>query len=87
MLCKKNLRGEQIVKNLSKRRAFRKNRHFRKTRFLNRTKFKKKGLVAPSIQSKIQSHLDEIEEVTKILPVTQINVEVAQFDIQKINNP
>lgn len=91
-VAQKDLRGEQIVKNLSERRAFRRSRRFRKTRyrkarFLNRTKSKKKGWVAPSVKNKIQSHLDAIEEVTKILPVTQINVEVAQFDIQKINNP
>lgn len=81
-----------IVDLLSSRRESRRARRNRKTRyrkprFLNRTHTKKKGWLAPSIRQKIETHWSVIERVCKILPVTKITVECAQFDIQKIKNP
>lgn len=81
-----------IVDKLSTRREARRTRRNRKTRyrqprFLNRVRTKKKGWIAPSIQHKIDTHLSIIEFVHKILPVTNIIVEVASFNIQKIKNP
>ena len=69
------------------RRARRNRLRYRKPRFLNRVKSKKKGWLAPSIENKIQTHLTIISHVHKILPVSNIIVEVASFDIQKIKNP
>ena len=68
-------------------RRARRNRktRYRKPRFLNRKK--DKGWLAPSIRQKIESHLTVIDNITKILPITNIIVEVASFDIQKIKNP
>lgn len=79
-----------IVKLNSERRMYRRNRRNRKTwyrepRFLNRVK--PKGWLAPSIQHKLDSHIKLISKVQKFLPVTQLNIEVASFDIQKIKNP
>ena len=81
-----------ITKLISDRKEFRSSRRNRKTRyrkprFMNRVSSKKKGWLAPSVKQKIQSHLSVIHMVHKILPITQIIVETASFDIQKINNP
>lgn len=81
-----------IVKLLSTRRQNRRGRRSRKTRyrqprFLNRKASKKKGWLAPSIRQRVESHIKVIQDIHKILPVTNIIVEVASFDIQKIKNP
>ncbi len=79
-----------IVKLLSERREYRRARRHRKTRyrkprFLNRRR--PEGWLSPSIQHKLDSHIKAVNLVKKILPITKINVEVANFDIQKIKNP
>ena len=79
-----------IVELLATRKSLRRGRRNRKTRyrqprFLNRKK--KKGWLAPSIENKIQMHIKAINLICRILPITKIIVEVAQFDIQKIKNP
>lgn len=45
------------------------------------------GWIAPSVRQKIESHVNAIENVHEILPVSLVRVEVASFDIQKIKNP
>jgi hypothetical protein len=81
-----------IVRLLAKRlelRHSRRNRktRYRKVRFLNRVRRKHKGWLAPSVENKINVHLKLVADIHKILPVTKVIVEVAQFDIQKIKNP
>ena len=81
-----------IVKLLSDRRALRtsrrnRKRRYRPARFDNRVKSKKKGWLAPSVQNKINTHINVIRDILKILPITKIIIEIAQFDIQKIKNP
>ena len=80
-----------IVDLLSTRRQNRRTRRnrlrYRKARFLNRVKSKNKGWLAPSIEHKINTHLNIIAKLHKILPITKTIVEVASFDIQKIKNP
>jgi len=83
---------DDISNNLSTRREFRTMRRNRKTRyrkprFNNRIRRKQKGWLAPSIESKIHTHLKVVYEIHKILPITKIIVETASFDIQKIKNP
>lgn len=79
-----------IVDKISTRREMRKNRRNRKTRYrkprFNNRK-RKDGWLAPSVQQKIESHLTIIRKVHEILPISNIIVEVASFDIQKIKNP
>jgi 5-methylcytosine-specific restriction endonuclease McrA len=75
---------------LSTRREYRRNRRSRKTRyrqarFLNRKR--PDGLLAPSVRHKVDAHLKAIRLMQKLLPVKNITIEVAQFDIQKIRNP
>ncbi len=80
-----------IVDLLSTRREFRRTRRnrlrYRKPRFLNRVYSKNKGWLAPSVGNKIQTHLNVISKIHRILPISKIIVEVASFDIQKIKNP
>lgn len=81
-----------IVNLLSTRRQNRRTRRNRKTRyrkprFQNRIKSKNKGWLAPSIENKIHTHFRVIDDIHKILPITNIIVETASFDIQKIQNP
>lgn len=78
-----------IIKLLSQRREYRRSRRSRKTRyrkprFLNRVRSKHKGWLAPSIEHKIQTHLRVIEDVRKFLPVSEMTVETASFDLQKL---
>jgi hypothetical protein len=80
-----------IVEKLSTRREQRRTRRYRlryrKARFNNRISSKRKGWLAPSIENKIQTHLTVIEKIHKFLPIANMVVETASFDIQKIKNP
>lgn len=81
-----------IVDLLSSRRELRRSRRNRKTRyrkkrFDNRVRSKHKGWLAPSVENKIQTHIKQIEDIFKILPIKRIVIESAAFDIQKIKNP
>ena len=83
------LRGD-IVDLLSSRREARQARRNRKTRYrkprFNNRK-KADGWLAPSVRQKVGCHLQTVKKVCAILPVSAIIVEVASFDIQKIQNP
>ena len=79
-----------IVDLLSTRRENRRTRRnhktrYRKARFNNRNKLD--GWLAPSIVNKINTHMKVVADVYKILPIKNIIVETASFDIQKIKNP
>lgn len=76
---------DDIVKKLATRREFRRSRRNRKTRyrkprFLNRTKTE--GWLAPSIEHKVWAHLWNIVRIKRILPISKITIEVAQFNTQ-----
>ena len=80
-----------IVELLATRREMRKTRRNRKTRyraprFNNRISSKKEGWLAPSIRQKIETHLQVIERIHKILPISKIIIEVASFDTQKLKD-
>lgn len=79
-----------IAELLATRREMRRARRNRKTRY-RKARFDNRrrgdGWLAPSIRQKINTHLTVIANVHKILPITKITVETAQFDIQKIKNP
>lgn len=74
---------------LKEKAMYRKNRRqrlrYRKPRFDNRKRAD--GWLAPSIQHKYDSHIRFIEELKKILPITNITIEVASFDTHKLKNP
>lgn len=79
-----------VVKLLSDRRMLRRSRRFRKTRYRKprfNNRIVKNGWIAPSIKQKIQSHFNLVGFLHKLLPISNIVIETASFDIQKINNP
>lgn len=69
------------------RRTRRSRLRYRKPKFNNRVFSKKEGWVAPSVKQRIDSHLNEVNEIHKILPITKIVIEAAQFDTHKMKNP
>ena len=79
-----------IVDKLSTRREQRRTRRnrlrHRKPRFDNRVSSKNKGWLAPLIENKIHTHMSVVKNVCNILPVSNIVVETASFDMQKIKH-
>src|SRR5574344_883782 len=74
-----------ISKKMDKRRASRRDRRNRKTRyrkprFLNRKNSIKKDRFSPTMVSKINSHIREIEFIKSILPVSTLVLETGTFD-------
>jgi hypothetical protein len=82
------LRTDEVELN-SERRMYRRNRRnrlwYRKPRFLNWKKTA--GRLPSSIRHKLEAHVKVVTNLTEILPVTKVVVEIAAFDIQKIRNP
>ena len=81
-----------IKKKMDSRRMSRRGRRDRKTRyrkprFLNRRNSIRKDRLPPSVKHKVQAHIDEIEFCKKILPITDLILEVSQFDTALMKNP
>ncbi len=78
-----------VVKHLSDRRQYRRSRRSKKARyrqagFDNRVHAKHKGWLAPSVEVKIQEHITAIQKICKIVPVSLVCVETAEFDTQRL---
>ena len=73
----------------AKYRRSRRNRktRYRKARWLNRRNSIKKDRFSPTMISKINSHLKEINFVKSILPIKNIVLETAIFDPHLLKNP
>jgi hypothetical protein len=83
---------DDITGKMEQRACYRRTRRSRKTRYRparwnNRASRRKAGRLAPSIRSKVDSHLRERTFIESILPITRWKVELASFDIHKITNP
>ena len=83
---------DDIKRKINFRRMYRRNRRSRKTRyrkprFLNRRNSIRKDRLPPSVRHKVQAHIDEIEFCKKILPITDLILEVSQFDTALMKNP
>ena len=83
---------DDVSRKMQQRATYRRTRRGRKTRYRkprwsNRASLRADGRLAPSIRSKVQSHLREHDFVERILPVRRWKVELASFDIHKITNP
>jgi 5-methylcytosine-specific restriction endonuclease McrA len=77
---------------MEQRASYRRTRRGRKTRYRpcrgnNRASMRTEGRLAPSVFSKVQSHLRERRFVESVLPVSRWKIELASFDIHKITNP
>lgn len=89
--------SETIVRNditdkMTQRAKYRRNRRnrktrYRKTRWLNRKNSIKTDRFSPTMQSKLHSHVKEIEYIKSILPVTTMVLETGQFDTHLMKNP
>jgi len=75
----------QVERN-DQRRMYRRQRRsrlrYRKPRFNKQNK--PEGWLAPSIQHKLNSHVKFVHRLQSIMPITETIIEVAAFDIQKI---
>jgi hypothetical protein len=83
-------RGEQITRDMQKRRAVRRNRRHRKTRyrkprFANR--HKRTGILPPSLESRVCNVLTWVCRLLRLCPVHAISQELVRFDTQALNNP
>lgn len=68
-------------------RRFRRNQlRYRQARFLNRHNSIKKDRLNPTVKSKIQSHIKEIEYIKSILPIANLVLETTKFDMAKMQN-
>ena len=80
-----------VSKKIQTRAMYRRTRRsrlwHRKSRFDNRVSTKKEGWLAPSIRHRMQTHIRLVEILKKILPISKVVVEVANFDQQKMQNP
>jgi len=80
-----------MKKRLEEKKMYRKARRqrlwYRKSRFKNRANAREGGTLKPSVQRRLDTHTNLAKRLMKLLPITKGIVEVANFDIQKINNP
>jgi len=61
-------------------------------RFHNRKHGKNKEKLAwivhnPTLNHVLQTHINMVKKIRKILPIQEVRVEYAKFDIQKLKNP
>lgn len=83
---------QDIKSKMDRRRIYRRTRRGRKCRYrtsrwANRATMRKKDRLAPTVLSKLNSHLKEKRFVESIIPVSRWKLETASFDIHKISNP
>jgi 5-methylcytosine-specific restriction endonuclease McrA len=83
-------RGEQIKRDLDKRRAVRRKRRQRKTRyraprFQNRRP--RTGTLPPSLESRVCNVLTWVRRLMQLCRVTAISQELVRFDTQALENP
>jgi len=81
-----------IADKMTQRSKYRRNRRNRKTRYrkarwLNRSNSIKKDRFSPTMTSKINSHIKEINYVKSVLPITKLILETATFDTHSLKNP
>ena len=81
-----------ITSKMDRRRNYRKTRRnrkcrYRKCRFLNRKNSIKKGRLPPTMISKIDVHLREINFIKAILPISEVILEGGTFDTHALKNP
>jgi hypothetical protein len=78
-----------IHKKMSQRASYRRTRRGRKLRY-RPARWSNRGRceawLTPTMRSKVQSHVREIDFVKSLLPVSRLVIETASFDIHKIVN-
>jgi 5-methylcytosine-specific restriction endonuclease McrA len=83
-------RGEQVKHAMDKRRAVSRSRRQRKTRY-RKPRFdnrrKRKGTLAPSLESRVCNVLTWVRRLMRLCPVGAISQELVRFDTQALENP
>ncbi len=78
-----------IKKKMQRRMKYRRTRRnklrYRQPRFNNRTR--PKGWLPPTLRSKLESTTKIVKQLSEILPINKVRVEIAKFDTQKLQNP
>ncbi len=79
-----------IRSKMDRRRRYRRSRRSRKTRY-RKPKFdnrrREEGWLPPSLKSKAESMVKAVKDISEILPIEGVNVEIAPFDMQKVKDP
>lgn len=81
---------DDITEKLVQRYHYRRTRRSRKTRYrLARWANRRRspGWLSPSIRSKCEATTKAVRFVASFVPVSQVNIEIAGFDTQKLQNP
>ncbi len=83
-------RGNQIKREMDKRRAVRRSRRqrnmrYRKSRFANRRT--RKGTLPPSLESRLCNVVTWVRRLMRLCPVSAISQELVRFDTQALENP
>lgn len=83
-------RGALIKKSLDSRRTVRRNRRnrntpYRQARFLNRKRAY--GVLPPSLMHRVLTIETWVRRICKVVPVSEIVMELVRFDTQKLHNP
>ena len=83
-------RADAIKKALDQRRAVRRGRRqrntrYRKPRFANRRR--RKGWLAPSLESRVVNVLTWVKRLMRLCPITALSLELVKFDLQQMENP
>ena len=77
---------------LAERAMYRRSRRSRKcryrpARFDNRASSRRAGWLPPSVERRLGRHKKTIDKLKSICPVSDVRIEGASFDIQKLNDP
>ncbi len=83
-------RGASIKKRMNARRSVRRKRRSRKTRYRQprfNNRHKRKGMVPPSLESRVANVLTWIGRLMRFCPIRAISLELIKFDVQAMQNP
>ena len=81
-----------IPEKMTRRSKYRRNRRnrktpYRKARWNNRKNSKRKDRFSPTMTSKTNSHIKEINFICSILPISKMKIETGTFDPHALKNP
>jgi 5-methylcytosine-specific restriction endonuclease McrA len=83
-------RGEQIKRELDKRRAVRRSRRRRKTRYRKprfNNRRKRTGMLPPSLESRVCNVLTWVRRLMRLCQLSAISQELVRFDTQALDTP
>jgi len=91
LVCGTVVLDNKTSSRLNDKRMYRKNRRnklwYREPRWNNRGNARKEERLSPSVQRRYETHVRVVEKLKSLLPITEVIIETASFDIQKIKNP